>query len=112
MLEAADDLVTMMVAYARAGDMAAMRLVFDRIMPAAKEDPIEFALPTIATASDCAGAQAAVVQAVASGQLLPSEGQTMTALIEAQRRAFETSDLAEQLRQMGEDIAELKGQRP
>ena len=111
MLEAADGLVTMAIAYAKAGDMAAMRLVFDRIMPAVKQDPIEFAMPKLATAAECAAAQATVVQAVVSGQLLPSEGQVMTGLIEAQRRAFETSDLAEQLRTLAEEITKLKEKR-
>lgn len=112
MLAAADDLVKAAMHYALGGDMAAMRLVFDRIMPAAREDFIEFDLPRIERAEDCAAAQAGVLAAVACGQLLPSEGQTLTALIEAQRRAYETTDLAEQMRVLSEEMTKLKEKRP
>ena len=61
------------------------------------EKPVRFALPEITDAASCAKAQAAVLRAVSSGEMPPSEGQTMSTLIENQRRAFETHDLAKRL---------------
>ena len=61
------------------------------------EKPVCFALPDITDAASCAKAQAAVLRAVASGEIPPSEGQTMSTLIENQRRAFETTEMAERL---------------
>lgn len=46
---------------------------------------------------DCVKAHSAVVNAVAAGEILPSEGQAMSKLIDAQRRAYETHDLAKRL---------------
>ena len=50
-------------------------------------------LAAVATAEDCATAQAKVLAAVAAGYLLPSEGEALAGLIEQQRRSLETSDL-------------------
>lgn len=61
------------------------------------EKKIRHALPPIATAEDCAIAQAGVVAAVAAGALLPSEGQVLSGLIEHQRRALETTTIAAKL---------------
>jgi phage terminase small subunit len=61
------------------------------------EKAIRFQLPEIKTPADCAGAQSKVLVAVATGQLLPGEGETLSGLIERQRQAFETADIAERL---------------
>lgn len=61
------------------------------------EKGIRCPLPVIETPADCAKAQACIIQAVAAGTILPSEGETLAGLIEQQRRSLETSDLAERL---------------
>lgn len=61
------------------------------------EKAIRFQLPVIETAADCANAQASITQAVSAGTILPSEGEMLAGLIEQQRRSLETSDLAERL---------------
>ncbi len=75
------------------------------------EKPVRFALPKIDGAEDCAKAQGAVLHAVANGDLLPSEAKVLADLIEGQRRAFETTDLAKRLADIEEQL-NLKGQRP
>jgi hypothetical protein len=93
----ADELIETVVRYAKAGDMIAMRLVVDRLVPPLKEEPIRVTIPKIKNADDCLKAAAVVVQAVATGDMLPSEGQAMAALIDAHRKAYETHDLAKRL---------------
>lgn len=61
------------------------------------EKAIAYPLPKIASAEDCAKAQAAVLSAVAAGELLPTEGRVLSDLIEAQRRAYETNDIAKRI---------------
>ncbi len=112
LLPHADQLIEMVTTYAKSGDMAAMKIVMDRIIPPLKEEPIHVTIPKIESAADCTQAQAAVVNAVAAGELLPSEGQTMSNLIEAQRRAFETTELAQQMQQIQVEIAKMKEKRP
>lgn len=112
LLPHADQLIEMVTTFAKSGDMAAMKIVMDRIIPPLKEEPIHVTIPKIESAADCTQAQAAVVNAVAAGELLPSEGQAMSNLIEAQRRAFETTELAQQLHQIQSEIAKMKEKRP
>lgn len=89
--------------------MAAMRIVIDRLMPPAKEDPIHVELPPINGIDDCSKAQAALVNAAAAGQLLPSEARLMCDLIDAQRRAFETSEVVRRLEAIEEALSRNGG---
>ena len=87
------DVVRVVIDAAKGGDMAAARLVVDKLIPATRELPLSINLPEVVTAEECAAAQAKVVTAVASGDLLPSEGEALASLIEQQRRSLETSEL-------------------
>ena len=87
------DVVRVVIDAAKGGDMAAARLVVDKLIPATRELPLSIQLPPVTSAEDCAKAQAKVLAAVAAGNLLPSEGEALASLIEQQRRSLETSDL-------------------
>lgn len=107
----AGDLIAKAVEMALMGDTQAIRICMDRIIPHAKEDPIEMKLPKISGPEDCTKAQAAVLNAVAEGDLLPGEGQALSGLIENQRRAYETTELTKRLAAIEEQLKE-KGRAP
>ena len=88
------DVVKVVIDAAKGGDMAAARLVVDKLIPTTRERPLSIALPDVTSVDDCATAQAKVLAAVATGEILPGEGETLAGLIEHQRRSLETSDLA------------------
>ncbi|MEN6630776.1 MAG: DUF5681 domain-containing protein [Sulfuricella sp.] len=100
------DVVRVVINAAKGGDMVAARLVVDKLIPATRELPISIKLPAISTVEDCATAQARVLAAVAAGDLLPSEGEALAGLIEQQRRSLETSQLAERLATIEEQLRE------
>ncbi|WP_315975073.1 DUF5681 domain-containing protein [Microvirga yunnanensis] len=79
------------------GDTTAMRLVMDRIMPPWKDRPVAFALPKLETPTDAVKAAAAIVEAVASGDLTPSEAEDLSRLVDRFVRAVETTDILERL---------------
>jgi hypothetical protein len=91
--EHAETLAWQAVARALEGDTAALRLVMERIAPPARDAPVTFALPRMEIARDAAQAAGAVLEAVAGGELTPSEGQAIMGLVEGFRRALETSEL-------------------
>ena len=93
----AGDLIGKAVELALSGDTAALRICIDRLVPPVKEEAIQVRLPTIASPEDCTHAQATILNAVAKGELLPGEGKVMSELIDAQRRAYETNDLAKRV---------------
>src|SRR4051794_16069286 len=69
------------------GDMAALRLCLDRIVPPRRERPVPFRIPPLKSAEDAAVAMAAITEAVAAGGLLLGEGGSASALGE---RVFPT----------------------
>jgi hypothetical protein len=79
------------------GDTTAMRLVMDRIMPPRKDRPMMFALPKLETPADAVKASAALVAAVASGDLTPSEAEDLSRLVDRFVRAVEATDILERL---------------
>lgn len=89
----AEALTRQAVEMALAGDGAALRLCLERIAPPRRDAPVAFDLPPLETARDGARAAGAVLEAVAAGDLTPTEGAHLVALVEAWRRALETSDL-------------------
>lgn len=103
------DVVRVVINAAKAGDMAAARLVVDKLVPATRERPLSITLPEVTTANDCASAQAKVLAAVAAGEILPGEGEALSSLIEHQRRSMETSDLAVRIAALEDQLKERGG---
>lgn len=81
------------VEMALAGDTTALRLCLERIAPPRRDAPVQFDLPPMRSAKDAAQAAAAVLQAVAAGDLTPTEGAHLMGLVETYRRTLETSEL-------------------
>ena len=78
---------------ALSGDGPALRLCLDRIAPARKDSPVSFALPPIKSAEDALAASAAVLAAVAAGDVTPDEAGRVMALLIAHKALIETGDL-------------------
>jgi hypothetical protein len=66
----AEELTRKAIKLAKAGDMTALRLCLDRIVPPRKDRPIGFSLPTMKEPADAADALASIVAAVADGELM------------------------------------------
>jgi hypothetical protein len=79
------------------GDGPALRLCLDRLCPPRKDRPVPFALPAIATAADAVKASAALVAAVAEGELTPSEAADFGKLVETVLRGIELTDVQDRL---------------
>ena len=78
---------------AKAGDMVALRLCLERIVPPRKERLSPFTLPELKTAADAMTASAALIQAVAAGELTTGQAAELGKLVEAFVRAIETTDM-------------------
>ena len=81
------------VEMALAGDSVALRLCLDRLAPPRKDSPVQFALPRMTSAHDAAEAAGAVLQAVSEGELTPTEGAQVMALVDSYRRTLEVTEL-------------------
>src|SRR6516165_6653772 len=89
----AEALTQKAVDMALAGDTVALKICIDRIFPARRDRPVTFALPPITSPRDAADIAAAVAEAVAAGQLTPSEAAELGKVIEIYVRAYQTAEL-------------------
>ena len=79
----ADALARKAIELALAGDTVALRLCLERIAPAKRERPTPFALPKLETAADAVQASAALVEAVAAGELTTAQAAELGKLVES-----------------------------
>jgi len=63
---------------AKEGDMTAVRLCLERLVPIKRESPVQLQLPPIRCAADLSAAVAALLDAVTSGQITPGEAQRLS----------------------------------
>jgi tetratricopeptide (TPR) repeat protein len=96
----AEELTRKAIELAKGGDLTALRLCMDRLLPPRRDRPVIFALPPISSARDAAQTLSAVVTAVAAGELTPADAGEISRLIEAYVKAFETAELAERLERL------------
>lgn len=65
--------------------------------PAPVTRSIQISIPKMQTAADVPHVISGILQAVGSGEISPSEAQSVVAIVEAQRRAIETADLLKRI---------------
>jgi hypothetical protein len=96
----AEALTRKAIELALGGDMAALRLCLDRILPARKDRLVSIEIPTINTAEDAKAASAALLAAVAAGSLTPSEAAEIGKLVDSYLRAIETTEVLARLEKL------------
>ncbi len=89
----ADEIGRKAVEMAKTGDVAAMRLVMERLLPPRKDRPIMFTLPKLETAADAVKATAALVEAVSVGDITPGEASELSKLVDGFTNALKAEDL-------------------
>ena len=89
----AEALTRQAVTMALDGDATALRLCLERIAPPRRDAPVTFDLPPMQSAADAAKVAGAVLEAVAAGNLTPTEGAHIMGLVENYRRTLETTEL-------------------
>lgn len=98
MMDEAETITRVAIEAAKGGDMTAVRLILDRLVPTVKERLIELpGLPDTRTAQGVSEAQQKILEAVAAGTIAPGEGATLTGIVEARRRAIETLELEQRI---------------
>lgn len=78
---------------ALAGDIQALRLCIERLLPVARERSVDVELPKLSTVADLPPAVAKLLAHVAAGDLTPSEGEKLAGLLSVWRQSVELVDL-------------------
>lgn len=93
----AEEVVEKALELALSGDGPVLRAILDRLCPPRKDSPIKVTLPAIETAADIPAAMTSILSACAAGELTPGEATSLAGLVEAHRRALETSELEQRI---------------
>src|SRR5262245_28344844 len=79
------------------GDMAALRLCLERLLPPRRDRPVTFELPEIENVNDLVIASSAILKACATGTLSPGEAVEVMGLISSHVRVVEMTDIEARL---------------
>ena len=98
------------------GDLAAIRLVLERLVPPCKEKVLpQIHLPTVTDAASLPKLTAAVLEAVSRGDLTPGEANALASLVGSHGKAIELAELEDRLAaleaQMNADAATARGSK-
>ena len=96
----ADALIKKAVALGKAGDVQALRLCLERLLPPLKAEITPVFVPALDSASGLANQGRVVLGAVASGALAPDSAVTLMQILTAQARIIEVDELERRIAAM------------
>jgi hypothetical protein len=102
----ADRLFRKAIERALEGDVTALRLCLERIVPPRRERCIDLPLPASKTASEVSAALAVILAAVGEGRITPGEGETLARMVEIQRRVIEVEEIERRVQELENAVAE------
>jgi F0F1-type ATP synthase gamma subunit len=88
--ERAESIAGKVIELAERGDMTALRVCMDRLVPVIKHQPIAVELPPIEKPADSVDAAASIVAAVATGELTATEAAELAKVIDTYVGALAT----------------------
>ena len=75
------------------GDIHALRLCLERLVPPRKDRAIDLPLPPLEDINQISSAISTIMQAVGAGQITPTEGETLAHIVASQCDVITTKDL-------------------
>jgi hypothetical protein len=107
----AEELTRKVVNLAKKGNIQALRLCLERMLPIRKERSIELELPPVHNAQDLANVFQSILAAAAKGSITPGEAQSLSDVLSSQARVLEFVDLERRLQALEEHLAEFHESR-
>ena len=93
-----------LIELAEDGDMRAIRVCMDRLVPAIKDQPIAVELPPIEKPADSVEAVASIAAAVAAGDLTATEAAQLAKIVDVYVRALDSKGFDERLSKLEQEI--------
>src|SRR3954465_7392153 len=87
------------------GDMAAGKLIIDRVRPSRRGAPVSSHIRPLKTPEDCALAYADLLDDVGAGRLTPEEAQTISAIVARRPELFPSIELASEIKALKAQLA-------
>ena len=81
------------VELAKGGNVVALRLCLERTVPTRRERSVSIELPQVDGAADILKVMSAILGAVGTGEITPSEGRELAAILENYRKGIEMAEI-------------------
>jgi hypothetical protein len=93
---------------AKSGEMSAIRLCMNRLVPESKGESVAYQLPAILKASDSVTAMSEIIAATAAGDVTPMEAANLCKIIDTYLRTLEATSVDERLTELERAKAQAK----
>ena len=103
--ERAESIAGKVIELAERGDMTALRVCIDRLVPVIKHQPIAVELPPIEKPADSVDAAASIAAAVAAGELTATEAAELAKVVDVYVRALDSKGFDERLSKLENEIS-------
>jgi hypothetical protein len=106
----AEQLTRKVIELAKAGDLNALRLCLERLIPPRKDRTIHLVLPPIENVQQICLAMARVAAAVGEGEITPTEGEVLSNILVAHKTVLMTGDLGRRMDELEQRMAKKEGE--
>lgn len=109
----AEELIEQAVLLAKSGEINALRLCIERLVPKPKDEPLQLEIPDhiiseLNKAENLLNVGECIIQQVIQGHITPEQGKTLLTLLDSQRKTIEASDLSTRLSEIERIIKRRK----
>jgi F0F1-type ATP synthase gamma subunit len=107
--ERVEEIARKVIELAEQGDMAAIRVCMERLVPPIKHQPVAVELPPIEKAADSVEAMASIAAAVAAGDLTAAEAAELAKVVDVYVGALDSKGFDERLSAREKEINGTRG---
>jgi hypothetical protein len=107
--ERVEGIARKVIELAEEGDMAAIRVCMERLVPPIKHQPVAVELPPIEKPADSVEAMASIAAAVAAGDLTAAEAAELAKVVDVYVRALDSKGFDERLSALEKEINGTRG---
>ena len=107
----AEEITRQVIEIAKEGDLQACKLILERLVPPAKDGPVEIKLPEISRVEDILKGFTEVSKGLATGMLTPTQAKTVGDILEQHRKSIESRELEQRIEQLEESVKKNSAKR-
>ena len=104
--EHSEALIKKCIAEALKGNMIAMRLCIERILPVLQESAIKFKVGPTDTCAEVGQVQDSILKEISKGRIVPRQGAVVVNILEGKRRTIENQTIEERVSALESKMAE------
>ena len=105
----AEGLTRKAVELALAGDVTALRLCLERLVPPCREAPVSLDLPRLETRADAARVLSFLLAEAGRGEVTPGEAEKLARLVSEHHKAVQLTEMEERFRRLEEELGLVPG---